>query len=153
LAATAFWLTLGTIGLALGPQKLPGRIVFALFGLGGPIFAVAAFLSLSYLFMVFWPIRDAWLIGVAVGLFFYSGFILNINFASPHRYYRDRLARTYLTRFAQNGTGVKPGDPQPLSTMNSSCKAPYQLVNAALNIPTCDDPNLRGRNTDFFLFS
>lgn len=153
VVAAVFSITLGVIGLWLGPGKLLGRIVFALFGLGGPILIVAAFLSLSYLFMVSWPNSNAWLVGLVVGLFIYSGFILNINFASPHRFYRDRLARTYLTRASQDGAGVTPGASQLLSTMNSEAKAPYQLVNAALNIPASDNPNLRGRNTDFFLFS
>jgi hypothetical protein len=32
-------------------------------------------------------------------------------------------------------------------------KAPYHLISAALNIPSCTNPDLRGRNSDFFLFS
>jgi hypothetical protein len=94
-----------------------------------------------------------WLTSLTILSWIYSTFFLNINLASPHRFYRNRLARTYLTRSNQDGSAVSTCDVQLLSQMNSLHKAPYHLVNTALNIPSCDDPNLRGRNTDFFLLS
>ncbi|MGB8130422.1 MAG: hypothetical protein WCG81_11580, partial [Candidatus Angelobacter sp.] len=151
--ALIFSIFCGALGLWMGISKLLGRIVFGLFGVSGPLLALAGFLWLAYLFMIRWTDSTSWLIGITAGLFIYGGFILNINFASPHRFYRDRLARTYLIQHSANGEGVALRDPRPLSTMNGAHKAPYHLINAALNIPTCTDPNLRGRNTDFFLFS
>jgi hypothetical protein len=41
----------------------------------------------------------------------------------------------------------------PLSEMNESAVAPYHLVNAAANLPSSREPNLRGRDSDFFVFS
>lgn len=74
---------------------------------------------------------------------------------SPARLLTNRAnpARTYLTRSSSASTTVKAIDPQMLSKMNPWWKAPYHLINCAVNIPYCKDPNLRGRNTDFFLFS
>ncbi len=68
---------------------------------------------------------------------------------------------TFADLFAasQRGTqGTELVDPQPLSELTGgdarvATKAPYHFVNCALNIPACDDPNLRGRNSDFFIFS
>jgi len=124
-----------------------------MFGLVGPILTLAVFLCLADLFMIVRPHHEFWLISLVFILLLYTSLVLNINFASPHRFYRDRLARTYLTRSVEDGTAVELCDPQSLSAMNQSAKAPYHLINAALNIPACDDPNLRGRSTDFFLFS
>jgi len=77
---------------------------------------------------------------------------VNLNFASPHRYYRDRLARTYILE--RRGSGIKPlTSPPLLSALNPSGFAPYHLVNAALNVPASKNVELRGRKTDFFLFS
>jgi hypothetical protein len=42
---------------------------------------------------------------------------------------------------------------QPLSTLNSSHKAPLHLINAAVNLPASKNPDLKGRNTDFFFFA
>jgi len=147
-------LILGAIGLRFGFVSIPGRIALSLFLVAGPLLMMAVLLLLCQLLVVpNWPHSTVWLLGLTLGTFLYSSFFLNINFASPHRFYRDRLGRTYLTR-AENGIDeVVFVDPQPLSSMNLKSKSPYHLINAALNIPSCKDPNLRGRNTDFFLFS
>jgi hypothetical protein len=98
-----------------------------------------------------WSTGDVIILAIVATL--YIGICLNINFASPHLYYRNRLARTYLTRLDNNGEVEEVRDRQKLSEMNAEHKAPYHVVNAALNIPASADPNLRGRRTDFFWFS
>lgn len=151
--AMALPLVLGAAGLWLGATSRLGRIAFWLFHLTGPIFILAAFFWLCERFIANATTNSDCILTILVltsGL--YTSFCLNINFASPHRYYRDRLARTYLTRPASENS-IRVSDPQLLSKMNENKKAPYHLINAALNIPGCDDPNLRGRNADFFLFS
>ena len=76
--------------------------------------------------------------------------LVDVNQISPHRYYRNRLAETYLLRRGKE-TAV---DPQPLSELAlDNPAAPYHLINAALNLPSSKEPGLRGRNSDFFLFS
>jgi Patatin-like phospholipase len=147
-------LVAGVLGLWLGTKSLPGQVALSLFVAVGPLLLLSLFVWVCELFVV--PSAQFGmncLLLVTIGSFLYATFFLNINFASPHRFYRERLARTYMTRADIDSGTVSCVDPQALSQMNADGKAPYHLVNAALNIPNCDDPNLRGRNTDFFLFS
>ena len=86
-------------------------------------------------------------------IFFFNLFFVNVNITSPHGFYRDRLSKAYLFRTAR-GQKVDLNDNQKLSELNQEGSvAPYHLINASLNIPGSDDPNLRGRNSDFFTFS
>lgn len=142
-------LFLGVIGLWCGANSILGRVVWALFVLVGPLF----FLSLLLVCIDFVIYMRGWSPylpgGVIVFVFLHSWFLVNINFASLHLYYRDRLARTYMRR-------VGMGDAeefQPLSKVNSSNKVPLHLINAAANLPASKNPELRGRNTDFFFFA
>src|SRR5205823_12742012 len=81
--------------------------------------------------------------------------LLDVNVTSPHRHYRNKLAEAYLIQPAKH---PKPGQPfnesveLKLSNANSA-RAPYQLINAALNVPASKNPKMQGRLTDFFLFS
>jgi hypothetical protein len=94
---------------------------------------------------------------IGVGLVTYF-FLFNVNFTSPHRHYRDKLAEAYLIR---PSAARKPGRPfdkavtVPLSTLanSASVRAPYHLINCALNVPGSQNPGMQGRLTDFFLFS
>lgn len=67
--------------------------------------------------------------------------VVDINQTSPHRMYRDALARTF----------IGPRSPS-LDDLDSS-KAPYHLVNATVNLPSSTDARLRDRKGDFFIFS
>lgn len=92
-----------------------------------------------------WPLVYAALIVVG-----FTSLFTDINAASPQRFYRDRLARTYLI-----DTQGKPicGGSEKLSMLNPSHRAPYHLLNATLNIPGTDRADIRGRRSDFFLLS
>ena len=79
--------------------------------------------------------------------------LLNINATSPHRHYRDKLSEAFV---------IQPGDRKPfesdvpirLSDLGKDHdRAPYHLINAALNVPGSPNQALQGRLTDFFLFS
>ncbi|MDX1428756.1 MAG: patatin-like phospholipase family protein, partial [Rhodothermales bacterium] len=76
---------------------------------------------------------------------------LDVNIASMHGFYRDRLTRTFLLRFIQDGTTVEPNDGQTLSGLAD--RAPYHLINGALNLQGSKDTSLRGRKAELFLFS
>jgi hypothetical protein len=93
---------------------------------------------------------------VGIGAFVYF-FILDINFTSPHRLYRNKLAEAYLIRPALKPTKEKPFDEAVsvrLSDLGESAeRAPYHLLNCALNVPGSADPQMQGRLADFFLFS
>ncbi len=154
LSVMAAPVVLGTLGLWLGVGSRAGRVVLGLFTIIGPLLMLAAFLWLVDIFLVQPSTPNLWLIGFLTLLsWLYSSFALNINTASPHTFYRDRLAQTYLVRAADTGKSVQQLDLPKLSDMNKSKKAPYHLINCAVNIPNSKNPDLRGRNTDFFVFS
>ncbi len=89
---------------------------------------------------------------VGVLLLWFNVRFLDINLTSPHVFYRDRLSRVFLIR--QRDGAIVPNDEQKLSSLNvEGSAAPYHLINAALNLKGSGDPNLRGRNADFFVFS
>jgi hypothetical protein len=75
-----------------------------------------------------------------------SFLFLNINSTSPHRLYRDGLARTFI----DDGKSAARG---ALKDMNGSGRAPYHLINTALNLPSSKAVALRDRRADFFLMS
>lgn len=107
------------------------------------------------------------LLGV-ISLFF------NDNANSLHRLYRDRLAKAFLfdpnqrqaasawkpfkgrtgaeTDTTLRGSDLKPLDEKRISELTTE-RAPYHLINTALNIESSKYANRRGRNADFFIFS
>ena len=140
---------LGAAGLWLGADRIPGRIAWSLLAAAGPLVLLALWLVTVELVVgmrsmseyLSWCVLGAVLIYACIGV--------NINFASLHLYYRDRLARTYM-RHVDSPDVV---DPQLLSELNPYNKAPLHLINAAVNLPASKNPDLRGRNTDFFTFA
>lgn len=141
------------------------QFLFGLLWMAGPALFIFAYFELcrvyvadppSVVFTIAWLGLEVSATDLLWGLFgisiAYAAFI-NVNFTSLHRYYRNRLAETYLLR--QDGDSVKRFDPQPLSALRATdgATAPYHLINAALNLPSSDVAELRGRDCDFFLFS
>ncbi|MBV8837157.1 MAG: cell division protein, partial [Alphaproteobacteria bacterium] len=96
--------------------------------------------------------------------------LLNPNSNSLHRLYRDRLSKAFLfdptrrlaSRFgnsfgpasdpALRAFDLKPEDDFKVSELDPA-RAPYHLINAALNIEASKYANRRGRNADFYVFS
>lgn len=151
-----------------------------LFYLSGPLFFLLAFLifasqlgvgdsKLPNEIPVLWA-------SVTIGLILWAFVCLNINTFAPHRYYRDRLCECYLAvpgkpqrTLAERGldsllhggcvdrteasTSVGAVKSLPLTSIGKSPAAPYHLINAVLNAEAGKNPELRGRNGDFFLFS
>ena len=149
LASVLLPALLGAAGLWWGPATLRGRVAWVTLVMTGPVF----FLSLWLLAVQAAQRTLAWeWTSTAFMLFavlIYTFFFVNINFASLHLYYRTRLVRTYLRQVDV----PEAVDPQPLSKVNQSHKAPLHLINAAANLPASKNPELRGRNTDFFVFA
>jgi hypothetical protein len=92
----------------------------------------------------------------------------NVNFFSLHRFYRNRLCSTFLLRPQSERHGDTPDNATQVDSAEGTrvwedlklsalrvpgSAAPYHLINAAVNLPTSDRPELRGRNCDFFLMS
>ena len=93
-----------------------------------------------------------WL-GIGVGV---VALFLKPNANSLHRLYRDRLSKAFLVkpiaRLKNRDEEIPTIDDFELSALDSS-KAPYHLINTALNLQASKSANRRGRNADFFLFS
>ena len=152
------WLSFGSVAVA-GPAvlrfipvlKTPSvrRITLtALLWIAGLIIPLG---SLA-LFLVFYRLADQELgvaiLGVlAIVLAIVAFAILNINLTAPHRLYRDRLAATFIQKEPAGAATI------PLTEINPGSSAPYHLINTALNLPSSEEPALRDRKCDFFLFS
>jgi hypothetical protein len=153
-ASNVFWLFLSLpvifagSAFAVGQDRFAGRVLFSLAGVSGPVLLLATYFVLNDAWDAgFWQI--ILLLGISVGLVWWLWGI-NANQISPHRYYRNRLAETYLIRRGVDGSL----DPQPLTQLRSNNPtAPYHLINAAVNLPGSTEAELRGRNSDFFLFT
>jgi hypothetical protein len=81
--------------------------------------------------------------------------ILSVNSNSLHQLYRDRLGQAFLIKRKMNGTvkdEIDYADAFKLSKIDTQ-RAPYHLINTALNVPGSKFANRRGRNADFFVFS
>lgn len=88
-----------------------------------------------------------------VGFIVVNFFLLDMNVTSLHGFYRDRLSKAYIFRLGPNGEIIH-NDRLKLSELNSpGSTAPYHLINATLNLQASKDENLRGRKSDFFIFS
>ncbi len=96
--------------------------------------------------------RDLWFAGTFLFLLAFNRLFLDINITSPHGFYRDRLSRAFL--FKVRGDDTEQIDTLKLSGLNADgTAAPYHLINTALNLQGSNDPGLRGRMSDFFVFA
>ncbi|MEM6797660.1 MAG: hypothetical protein AAF725_27075, partial [Acidobacteriota bacterium] len=78
----------------------------------------------------------------------------NINWSSLHGYYRRRLSSAFILRRGREGEEpVHPRESQELRLSELGERGPYHLINAAVNLPACNEIDLRGRKSDFFLLS
>ena len=95
---------------------------------------------------------DPYFWGLTLVLFFFNWAWANVNLASMHSFYRDRLSKAYL--FRTGAEDVEGADSQKLADLNAPASTgPYHLVNVALNLHGSKDAGVRGRNADFFIFS
>jgi hypothetical protein len=122
-----------------------------------------------------WPMAVLYI--VAAYVLFGISMLLRPNANSLHRLYRDRLSKAFLfhPQYYEDGgpigneasidqgrdflsldllklSALYPEDPMD-SAGRRKLKAPYHLINTALNIQGSDFANRRGRNADFFVFS
>lgn len=79
--------------------------------------------------------------------------LFDINMTSPHRHYRRKLAEAYLIQPRSDRPTEFSQDVALRLTELTSSKAPYHLINCALNVPSTKNARMQGRLTDFFTFS
>lgn len=166
------WAALAAIALFL----LAGKASENIFKLRGKLTLIAlGLLAPLILFWIYLYLSDWGIFGVEPGIlmsisapawFDWSAFLwlagiiwlvtlfwFDLNKTSLHSFYRDRLSKAYLIQVDDNDC-IAQNDTQKLSELNvESARAPYHLINATLNLQASDDPDLRGRDADFFLFS
>lgn len=157
-------------------SRLSGKIILYALGMLGPLVLLLLYLRLAAwmvlgkpLFGVF-VLNGWWIAGITVAIFAYTRRFVDVNSTSLHSFYRDRLSKAYLFQVnhlseieptptivkscVKKSPSVQFNDMQSLSKLNEKgTQAPYHLINVALNLQGSEDPNLRGRNSDFFIFS
>jgi hypothetical protein len=158
--APALPVALTVLSVLFGWERWPGKFCLAAAGVAGPLLLVLGGIAIAYHLpqlarglVPACPLIDQlalWAILAATAIYM---FFLNANLLSPHGYYRRQLVQTYLLRRDGEAGQVRSVDRQPLTALQTTPKAPYHLINAAVNVPSSDKPNLRGRHADFFLFS
>ncbi|EHR05769.1 patatin-like phospholipase family protein [Bradyrhizobium sp. WSM471] len=139
-------------------RKLLMKIALLAAGIAVPILALLGFYLLRRLGGLPWEPEAPWwsplhhisggalLVVTVLVSGVYSLFFLNINLTGPHKLYRDRLAKTFVS----NGAAT---DDIALASLNATSIAPYHLINATVNLPSSTSPAVRDRKGDFFLFS
>ena len=84
-----------------------------------------------------------------------ASLIINPNRTSMHHFYRDRLSTAYIIKTNEEG-GIDSNEELDLADLypkSGKSGAPYQLINATLNVPSTKNVNLRGRGAAPFLYS
>ncbi len=103
---------------------------------------------------VMWPkVIFFAVLALAIGLI--GWFTIDVNLTSIHGLYRDRLASAFLVGEDKKGdVNIEEDvDLEEICRHEARSIAPYHLVNVALNLQGSDDPGIRDRNSDFFIFS
>ena len=103
-------------------------------------------------------LHTEWFVYIAAALIWlFNYLVINVNRTSLHPFYRDRLSRTFLI---SGGNGhdhddeIESADSLRLSELGDEhSSAPYHIINTALNLQGCRDPQLRQRKTVPFVLS
>lgn len=133
---------------------LLGPIAAALFLFGGFL------LSYSIAFGMVVDKDDSWLIPVGLLLFsLLFGWLVNLNYISIHRYYRDRLMETFMPDIGsaqKDSTGAAYGANEAKLSDFADAKTsrgPYHLVNTNVVLVDSEQRIYRNRGGDNFLLS
>ncbi len=91
----------------------------------------------------------------ALEISLYCWLAVDVNQTSINSLYRDRLASAYLIGVDTEGDIDIEQDInlQEICNYDAGSSAPYHLINVALNLQATKDPDIRDRNSDFFIFS
>lgn len=161
-------------------SKLRGKLILCALAVLGPLVLLLVYFFLAewgifgyappvlkrfgWLETAEWPIlsflphrlgESGWLNAsfLAVLLWLWGLRYVDVNKTSLHSFYRDRLSQAYLFR-VDDDDEIQANDAEKLSSLNGlESISPYHIVNASLNLQASKDPNLRGRNADFFFLS
>ena len=138
--------------------RLSTNVVLTIIGICGIAVFWFLYLFLSYLFIEKQLGYNLWIWGTATAIWLYTMVFIDINYTSLHGFYRDRLSRAFLVKYADptvvntQDTKLAHNDEQFLSEMNTH-DGPYHLINAAINLSKLDEAYKKGRHAQPFLFS
>lgn len=177
VGATSLWASLSALAAYLGKVETVQTVVRAhwkriIITLGPPLFVVGLIVLTGFVAALLLKhlgddsnLWQGWHVaGLLLGslvLFAAAGFALDTNEFSPHGFYRDRLVRCYLG--ASNADTVAPDsvwnirtDDLPLRCLRHSIEndgAPFQIINAAVNLFGSRDLHVRQRSCDNFVLT
>mgnify|MGYP006102084705 FL=1 len=88
-------------------------------------------------------------------IYLFCWLVVDVNWTSIHSLYRDRLASAYLTGVDSKGDVAIEQDINltDIGRYQNGSTAPYHLINVCLNLQGSNDPDIRDRASDFFIFS
>ncbi len=92
---------------------------------------------------------------LAVVIWFLWWLTADVNLTSIHGLYRDRLASAFLVgKDTKGNIDIEDDiDLDDICRYEARSVAPYHLINVALNLQGSHDIGIRGRQSDFFIFS
>lgn len=129
--------------------------------LASALFLYGVFLVAYQLAWVIYPVAvDTWKVWAVLVVFpLVLGVVVNLNYISIHRFYRDRLMETFMPDIdnaLQNRTGAAKGaDGATLHEVSDPDDpvGPYHIVNTNLVLVNSDDETFRTRGGDNFILS
>ncbi len=154
-------------------EKLAGRLtVYAIGAIGvGVVWLIYIYICVHILKAHNAPAESAGLslfdplvIGlIALVVWVYTIFTVDVNFTGIHKFYRDRLSKAYIVGLEKPDDSevetddfseyeVVHKDKTKLSELNTT-DGPYHLINTLLNLKTTKERYRSGRHGDFFVFS
>ena len=106
------------------------------------------------LFKITWCGKLLTLLTIFGTIMLFCFLFLNPNSTSLHGFYKKKLADAFIVK-TEDDTVLPEGDVRlsELCNYQGGSTAPYHLINVAINMQGSDNPNLRDRNADFFVFS
>ena len=160
--STVFGAAMGVIGHIASTSKSTGRFPVRLVLSAGSVLLLYGILLLSFHF--------AWSVTVqgidsATGVFFgvvalvaiLSMLLVNINYISPHRFYRDRLMEAFLPDWetveafdSQAGAAVNADGFMLSDVWDVKSPGPYPIINTNAVMVNAEEPRLRGWGGDNF---
>ena len=149
---------LGTQGSGSEKSGVTGKLALYVVAIAGWLVFLLLYLQIGYavIYSELGFIGAIFFYCVAFVVFIVTRIFVDVNATSFHSFYRDRLSKAYVFGVRKNKKGeqeIAHEDDLKLSNLNKSHAAPYHLINVTLNLQASDDPNLRGRDSDFFTLS
>lgn len=145
----SFRLSSGRVGGRIPLEILaPAAAFLVLYG-----FALAAYnLAICYLPVASW--FPGWWLSGALAVSLVTGWFVNLNYVSIHRFYRDRLMEAFMPEASTDGTtkAAVRADRTKLSDMRID-NGPYHLVNTNVVLVGSDGRRWRVRGGDSFVLS